>query len=278
MRDFLAGLLVLGGLGAAGYALWVTVQQNRGAQLRERTPRAGTLAVAALIALLLGGAVASAKDNGDSRAKDETTTVEDVAETSTTATAETSGESVSDDVVADAEQAVDDDHYTEAIALAARLGDRDQSRITRRISRRLAIRALRALKNGNRQTAARLLAEAQNYPSTPQARGARASLRTAQARAAAVRAAKRRAARVRAERRRVARAAKAEREREARQAREAAQAAEEAAAAEDTAPEGDDPSQYAGMTCTEIGHSFTVTPGSDPDHDANNDGVACESQ
>jgi hypothetical protein len=34
---------------------------------------------------------------------------------------------------------------------------------------------------------------------------------------------------------------------------------------------------YAGMTCSEIGHSFTVTPGSDPEHDADNDGIACES-
>src|SRR6185312_13192628 len=35
--------------------------------------------------------------------------------------------------------------------------------------------------------------------------------------------------------------------------------------------------QYAGMTCAEIGHSFTVTPGSDPEHDRDNDGIACES-
>ena len=34
---------------------------------------------------------------------------------------------------------------------------------------------------------------------------------------------------------------------------------------------------YAGLNCSEIGHSFTVTPGSDPEHDADNDGVACES-
>lgn len=34
---------------------------------------------------------------------------------------------------------------------------------------------------------------------------------------------------------------------------------------------------YAGLTCSEIGHSFTVAPGSDPEHDADNDGVACES-
>jgi len=38
-----------------------------------------------------------------------------------------------------------------------------------------------------------------------------------------------------------------------------------------------DGSQYAGMNCAEIGHSFNVTPGSDPEHDADNDGVACES-
>lgn len=34
---------------------------------------------------------------------------------------------------------------------------------------------------------------------------------------------------------------------------------------------------YAGLNCSEIGHSFTVTPGSDPEHDADSDGVACES-
>lgn len=34
---------------------------------------------------------------------------------------------------------------------------------------------------------------------------------------------------------------------------------------------------YAGMTCSEIGTSFSVTPGSDPEHDADNDGIACES-
>ena len=40
---------------------------------------------------------------------------------------------------------------------------------------------------------------------------------------------------------------------------------------------GGSSSSYAGMTCSEIGHSFTVTPGSDPEHDADNDGIACES-
>ncbi|HEY4277761.1 MAG TPA: hypothetical protein VGM91_06055 [Conexibacter sp.] len=42
--------------------------------------------------------------------------------------------------------------------------------------------------------------------------------------------------------------------------------------------DGADPAaDYAGMNCSEIGHSFNVTPGSDPEHDADNDGVACES-
>jgi len=41
---------------------------------------------------------------------------------------------------------------------------------------------------------------------------------------------------------------------------------------------GDNGAQYAGETCPEIGHSFNVTPGSDPEHDADNDGIACESE
>ena len=39
----------------------------------------------------------------------------------------------------------------------------------------------------------------------------------------------------------------------------------------------DSGSSYAGLNCSEIGHSFTVAPGSDPEHDADNDGIACES-
>jgi hypothetical protein len=50
------------------------------------------------------------------------------------------------------------------------------------------------------------------------------------------------------------------------------------APAADSAPASSgDGGQYAGMNCSEIGHSFNVTPGSDPEHDADNDGVACES-
>jgi hypothetical protein len=33
---------------------------------------------------------------------------------------------------------------------------------------------------------------------------------------------------------------------------------------------------YSGMNCSEIGHSFHVVPGTDPEHDRDNDGLACE--
>jgi len=46
---------------------------------------------------------------------------------------------------------------------------------------------------------------------------------------------------------------------------------------DDSYESGGGGSDYARLNCSEIGHSFNVTPGSDPDHDADNDGVACES-
>jgi hypothetical protein len=32
------------------------------------------------------------------------------------------------------------------------------------------------------------------------------------------------------------------------------------------------------MNYDEIGHSLTVTPGSDPEHDLDNDGIACQAR
>jgi hypothetical protein len=83
-----------------------------------------------------------------------------------------------------------------------------------------------------------------------------------------------------AQRRAAKRRAIARQRRIARQRAEARRIAEERRIAEaEAAP---DPvaaaPDYSGMTCSEIGHSFTVPPGSDPEHDADNDGVACESQ
>jgi hypothetical protein len=69
----------------------------------------------------------------------------------------------------------------------------------------------------------------------------------------------------------------------AKQARADERAQERAAAAlaasqAESAATGSGGNDYAGMTCPEIGHSFTVEPGSDPEHDRDNDGLACESQ
>lgn len=71
---------------------------------------------------------------------------------------------------------------------------------------------------------------------------------------------------------------------ERRLARQRAEAERIAAAAEPppppSAPEPEPVAapDYSGMTCAEIGHSFYVTPGSDPEHDADGDGEACESE
>ncbi len=78
-----------------------------------------------------------------------------------------------------------------------------------------------------------------------------------------------------AERRRAeARRRAAERRREAeRRRREAERRRQETPAP----PSSGGGNPYAGMNCSEIGHDFWVTPGSDPEHDADGDGHACES-
>lgn len=44
----------------------------------------------------------------------------------------------------------------------------------------------------------------------------------------------------------------------------------------DSGGSGGGGSSYGGLNCSEIGHDFYVVPGSDPEHDADNDGHACE--
>jgi hypothetical protein len=213
MRDVLAAILILGGLGAAGYAVWVAVQARRGVPKRDGVPRARTLAIAGVLALIAGGAVAPAEESGD-KGKDAQTSAQAAAVASDDATSENSGTTAT----------------TETTAAKAAAVAEEADRVER-------ARVARAAKKAKARV--------------------RAERRAVERKAARVRASK--AARVRARR-----AAEARRKQ-----------AEEAAAA---APASDDPAQYAGMNCTEIGHSFNVSPGSDPDHDADNDGVACESQ
>jgi hypothetical protein len=110
-------------------------------------------------------------------------------------------------------------------------------------------------------------AAAQAAAHRERARAARAAKR------AAARAAKQRSQRRAAARRKAARV-RARRATRRAAARRAAEAERQAALA--AAPATEDPSQYAGMNCSEIGHAFSVTPGSDPEHDRDGDGGACE--
>lgn len=154
-----------------------------------------------------------------------------------------------------ARQAVGDDDYATAVAITTSIGAEEADSIRRRIADRLAGRTRTALHAGDRGRARSLLIEANDYPMTARKRAARASYQAAKARALA--------------RRRAAANPKAE--------RPAVPPATQSQGSGDSGSK-DSADQYAGRTCDEIGRSFNVTPGSDPAHDRDNDGVACESQ
>ena len=235
-------------------------------------PSWGRWAAAVGLLLLIVGVAGGGSDSPEDSAKATAKPVAAQAKepVATTATAPTEDTAPAEPVktLDDAAAAVDDGDYAGAVVMAAALGKSAQGRIRSKISRHLARGVRLALRAGDRSKARRLLARADRFPSTPNIAAARADYRAAKARAAA-----------RAEQRLIAREATrrraAERRAARRAARDAERRAEEAAAA---APAADPAADYAGMNCTEIGHSFNVTPGSDPDHDADNDGVACESQ
>jgi hypothetical protein len=216
MRDVLAGLLIFGGLGALGYAIWSAIQARRGRPKRTRVPRGRTLVIVGIFLFLLGGAIAPAEQNA-ARSKDAAVS-EQVAAVGESPAGATEGTAT-------------DSTATEAASATA----------AEEAARREEARAERAAK--------------------------RAAARAAKVRAQRRAAAKRKAARVRARRDARVRARKAG----------AAEARRQAALDAAAAPATVDPAEYAGMNCTQIGHSFNVTPGSDPVHDRNNDGVACES-
>lgn len=173
---------------------------------------------------------------------------------------------------ADAVTAANDDDYVRAVAVAVALGGANESRIRRKISRRLATRARSALRSGNRGQARRLLSQADEYPSTTQTRSARAQL-AASTRRASQRRADARDARRQAEQRRVA--ARDERRRVTAQRRAEQKAAEDAEAVEEAAPPEDSTGGVGEGTCAEVGQTnFAVPPGDE--RDADGDGIACE--
>ena len=141
------------------------------------------------------------------------------------------------ETLADAQEAVDDDDYTGALAIAAALGDDEKNQIARRISRRIGKRALRALAKGDRGKARRLLkeAKAEDYPST-------SALRTAQSRYDLAVAQARERAEAKRQARREARAQERAEERARQEEEEAAQAPDPAPSDEGSAPDASGPS------------------------------------
>jgi hypothetical protein len=137
--------------------------------------------------------------------------------------------------------------YVGAQAAVSDLPAEDRSDIRRLASDRAARVVENALRRSDRSAARRALERASGLPHTPTLDAARDHYQSAIE---------------------VASAERRTRQAEARTEKAAAAANARAAAEAD----------YAGMTCAEIGQPFQVTPGSDPEHDSDGDGSACESQ
>ena len=219
-------------------------------------------ALAALLLLLVAG-MASDETTQQAASPEPTTEAPPPATTDEETTTEPA------QTYADAEQAVDDDDYAQAVVIAAALGDAEGNRIRRAISRKLASRVRAAVRRGDRSAARRLLVQADDYPRTSQLTSARASLAAATNRASA----RRRAREVAAEQARAQRAA----ERAAEQAAE--EAAEAQRQAQEAAPEPEGGEDYSDVeNCSDTSATDFPTPPGDPNGlDGNGDGVACES-
>jgi len=173
----------------------------------------------------------------------------ETASTATTATTTTTAAQT----IKDAQAAVDDDQYAEALAIAAALTAGEANSIRRRISNRYARRVRTALRSGDRARASFLLRQAARYPRTQQLAQASSSYKAAKERVAE-RARQRRLA---AEQRAAQRAAARDREQQQ----------------EDVAPPA---SSVPSGTCADTPMTdFPVPPGDPRDRDG--DGIACES-
>lgn len=209
---------------------------------------------------------------------DEPTRSSDPTETSTRAAATTEDASEEDpeaQLRSAADDAVDAGEYDDAIPLYEELGDDDAARRTTRTAAAVLVgRARAAYRAGQYKTAERRAQAAIRRYGSSSAKGATRVRNQSRAKISA----QRERDRIQAEARRIAREQRVAGQREARRiARQ--QAAAELAADEDSfAAEDSGGGSYAGMNCTEIGHSFMVEPGSDPEHDRDNDGIACESK
>lgn len=238
-------------------------------QVRDKKSAIWIAIIGAIVLVIL---VASCGGN------DEPTRSSDATETSTRAAA-TTEDAAEEDPDAQLRTAADDavaaKEYDEAIALYEELGDDAAARRTTRTAAAVLVsRARAAYRAGQYKTAQRRAQAAIRRYGAGSAKGATRIRNQSRAKISA----QREQARIRAEARRIARQQRAAERREARRIAREQAAAELAAEEESFAAEDSGGGSYAGMNCTEIGHSFTVEPGSDPEHDADNDGVACESQ
>ena len=219
-------------------------------------------ALFAIVALVILGALLGEDDSEQTATETKTVTVTQPPPTTATTPSEPG------ETLANAREAVDDDDYTKALAIAAALGAAEEDAIRRRIANRIGRRALAAVRAGDRNSASSLLRRAGGYPRTQQLTQARASYRAAKARAAE-----------RARARRLA----AEQEREAEEQRERAPEEADQAEAQPETGSGCDPN-YSGcvpayppdVNCPEVEGPVQVT-GSDPHGlDRDGDGIACE--
>lgn len=210
-------------------------------------------------AVLAAGVIAGCGSDDESTANDANpgvTASEQTPTTTSSETATTATSTVPVQTLQDAQDAIDDDQYAEALAIAAAIGATDAVR--RRIANRIARRIMFAVRSGDRSRARFLLTSASKYPTTTTLREARAAYRVAKQRADAQAAARRAAAEQRRHQRAAERAAK-------RAAREQQQ--------EEATPE---PSAPSGGACADTpATNFPVPPGDPRDRDG--DGIACES-
>jgi hypothetical protein len=134
--------------------------------VRRWWKRPWAIAIAAVIALIM--LVAGLSDD------DKTSTAEPSAVASVTETTTTPPRTEPQPALTliDAAEKVDQDHYAAALAVANGLSDEDEHRIMQKISRRLADRAINALRSDDRTRARFLLNRADGYSSTPQSAAA----------------------------------------------------------------------------------------------------------
>jgi colicin import membrane protein len=205
------------------------------------------IAATSLIALLvLAGCGSSSTSSNDTTTSGSPTN----AQTTTTKTRD-----AKEKATQAADAALERGKYAAAVAAVAALHDNTlTARYKEKAAQRLRSAARRALTSGSATEARKLALRAQAYDPTAQGRALASAAQS----------------KVTAQRQAAKRKLQEKRAAEERKKAQNKQSKSSSAAS--------NVEKYAGKTCSEIGHSFEVPPGADPDHDADGDGIACESE